>query len=228
MLALSLLLLIQCNLSYNFLPLLPDSPLGQATWRCRYKSSSPYCMVTSHCAQTADPADWRPGRPLSVSLIIIDRWQLLCWFTTNREYRPHWSISLTYYGHFEFLIKILCSLSVNIKCALLWKVCFWFVYLDVVQIIFKMFEIAQNITKIRVVANSLVFTTNPRMDILNVKLCITKTTFFYWGLYMLLSLLIRITQQHTIITLKLISEFKIFIIIDKYRYFLQNLFDNRY
>ena len=44
-----------------------------------------------------------------------------------------------------------------------------------VQIIFKMFEIAQNMTKLRVVANSLIFTTNP---ILNVKLCITKTNVF--------------------------------------------------
>ena len=38
-----------------------------------------------------------------------------------------------------------------------------------------MFEIAQNITKLRAVANSLVFTTNL---ILNVKLCITKTNVF--------------------------------------------------
>ena len=54
-----------------------------------------------------------------------------------------------------------------------------FVYFDVVQIIFKMFEIVYNITKLRVVANSLIFTTNPRMNILNVKLCITKTNVFY-------------------------------------------------
>ena len=47
-----------------------------------------------------------------------------------------------------------------------------------VQIIFKMFEIAQNITKLRVIANSLVFTANPRMNILNAKLCITKTNVF--------------------------------------------------
>ena len=46
------------------------------------------------------------------------------------------------------------------------------VYFDVVQIIFKIFEIAQNITKLRVFANYLIFTTNP---ILNVKLCIMKT-----------------------------------------------------
>ena len=54
-----------------------------------------------------------------------------------------------------------------------------FVYFDVVQIIFKMFEIAQIITTLRVVANSLIFTTNPRMNILNVKLRITKTNVFY-------------------------------------------------
>ena len=41
-----------------------------------------------------------------------------------------------------------------------------------------MFEIAQNITKFRVVAISLVFTINPRMNILNVNLCITKTNVF--------------------------------------------------
>ena len=44
-----------------------------------------------------------------------------------------------------------------------------------VQIIFKIFEIAQIITKLRVVANSIIFTTNP---ILNVKLYITKTNAF--------------------------------------------------
>ena len=44
-----------------------------------------------------------------------------------------------------------------------------------IQIIFKMFEIAQNITKLRVVANTIIFTTNP---ILNVKLYITKTNVF--------------------------------------------------
>ena len=38
-----------------------------------------------------------------------------------------------------------------------------------------MFEIAQNITKLRVFANSIIFTMNP---ILNVKLCITKTNVF--------------------------------------------------
>ena len=84
-----------------------------------------------------------------------------------------------------------------------------------------MFEIAQNITKLRVVANSLVFTMNP---ILNVKLCITKTNVFIMRLYMLLSLLSGITQ-HTTITLNLFSEFQISIIID---IFLQFFFDNRY
>ena len=54
-----------------------------------------------------------------------------------------------------------------------------FVYFDVVQIIFKTFEIARNIRKLRIVANSLIFTTNPRMNILNVKLCITKINGFY-------------------------------------------------
>ena len=38
-----------------------------------------------------------------------------------------------------------------------------------------MFEITQNITKLREVANAIIFTTNP---ILNVKLCITKTNVF--------------------------------------------------
>ena len=86
-----------------------------------------------------------------------------------------------------------------------------------VQIIFKMFEIAQNITKLRVVANSILFTTNP---ILNVKLCITKTNvfvmrFIYIYIDMILSLLSGITQHKTI-TLNLFSEFKISIIIDNY------------
>ena len=41
-----------------------------------------------------------------------------------------------------------------------------------------MFEVAQNITKFRVVANSLVFTMNHRINILNENLCITKTNVF--------------------------------------------------
>ena len=49
-----------------------------------------------------------------------------------------------------------------------------------VQIIFKMFEIAHNITKLRVLANSLIFTQNP---ILNVKLCITKNVFVMRFIY---------------------------------------------
>ena len=57
-----------------------------------------------------------------------------------------------------------------------------------VQIIFKMFEIAQNITKLRIVANSLVFTTNP---ILNVKLCITKTNIFVMRFIYASELIIR-------------------------------------
>ena len=44
-----------------------------------------------------------------------------------------------------------------------------------VQIIFKMYEIVQNNTKLRVVANSIIFTMNP---ILNVKLCIMETNVF--------------------------------------------------
>ena len=76
----------------------------------------------------------------------------------------------------------------------------------------KMFEIAQNITKLRVVANSIIFTTNP---ILDVKLFITKTNVFVMRLYMLLSLLSGITQPTTI-TLSLFSEFQISIIIDNY------------
>ena len=82
---------VHWNLSYyNFLPLLSNSSLvwrikvllcacacmpvsgclciggstfDQATWRCLYKQRSPYCMVTSHCAQIGGPADRRPGRP---------------------------------------------------------------------------------------------------------------------------------------------------------------------
>ena len=88
---------------------------------------------------------------------------------------------------------------------------------------FQMFEIAQNITNLCVVANSLVFTTNPRMNILNVKLCITKPNVFYWGLYMLMSLLLGITQ-HTTITLNLFSEFKISIITHNYLLFFAKSF----
>ena len=55
-----------------------------------------------------------------------------------------------------------------------------------------MFEIAQNITKLRVVANSLVFTTNPRMNILNLYY---EINFFLLEVYMLLSLLLGITQK---------------------------------
>ena len=91
-------------------------------------------------------------------------------------------------GHFEFLITILFILSVNMKCSLLWKACSWFVYFDVVQIIFKMFEIAQNITKLRVVANSIIFTTNP---ILSVKLCFTKTNVFVMRFIYAFELIIR-------------------------------------
>ena len=72
----------------------------------------------------------------------------------------------------------------------------WFVYFDVVQIVFKMFEIAKNITKLRVVENSLIFTTNLRMNILNVKLCITKTNVFLLRFIYALSLSLGITQQH--------------------------------
>ena len=35
----------------------PDGTFSQATWRCRYKQRSPYCMVMSHCAQIGGPAD---------------------------------------------------------------------------------------------------------------------------------------------------------------------------
>ena len=60
-----------------------------------------------------------------------------------------------------------------------------------VQIIFKMFEIAQNITKLRVVANSLLFTMNSRMNILNVKLCITKTNVYLLRFIYAFELIIR-------------------------------------
>ena len=62
-----------------------------------------------------------------------------------------------------------------------------------VQIIFKMFEIAQNITKLRVVANSIIFTTNP---ILNVKLCITKTNVFVMRFIYAFELIIRNNTTH--------------------------------
>ena len=91
----------------------------------------------------------------------------------------------------------------------------WFVYFDMVQIIFKIFEIAQNITKLRIVENSLIFTTNPRMNILNVKLCITKTNVFLLRFIYASELIIR---NNTTITLNLRSEFKISIIIVNYLY----------
>ena len=80
-----------------------------------------------------------------------------------------------------------------------------------------MFEIAQNITQLHEVANSIIFTTNP---ILNVKLCITKTNVFVMRFIYALSLLSGITQ-HTTITLNLFSEFKISIIIDNYDIFFK-------
>ena len=73
-----------------------------------------------------------------------------------------------------------------------------------------MFEIAQNITKLRVVANSIIFTTNP---ILNVKLCITKTSVFVMRFIYAFELIIR-NNTTTTITLNLFSEFQISIIID--------------
>ena len=91
-----------------------------------------------------------------------------------------------------------------------------------VQIIFEMFEIAQNIIKLCVVANSVIFTTNP---ILNVKFCITKTNVFVMRFIYAFELIIR---NNTTITLNLFPEFQISIIIDNYRYFFQNVFDNRY
>ena len=68
-----------------------------------------------------------------------------------------------------------------------------FVYFDVVQIIFKIFEIAQIITKLRVVANSIIFTTNP---ILNVKLYITKTNAFVMRFIYAFELIIRNNTTH--------------------------------
>ena len=62
-----------------------------------------------------------------------------------------------------------------------------------VQIIFKMFEISQNITKLRVVANSVIFTTNP---ILNVKLCITKTNVFVMRFIYAFELIIMNNTTH--------------------------------
>ena len=62
-----------------------------------------------------------------------------------------------------------------------------------VQIIFKTFEIAQNITKLREVANSIIFTTNP---ILNVKLCITKTNVFVMRFMYAFELIIRNNTTH--------------------------------
>ena len=62
-----------------------------------------------------------------------------------------------------------------------------------VQIIFKMFEIAQNITQLRVVANSIIFTTNP---ILNVQLCITKPNVFVMRFIYAFELIIRNNTTH--------------------------------
>ena len=59
-----------------------------------------------------------------------------------------------------------------------------------------MFEIAQNITKLSVVANSLIFTTNP---ILNVKLCITKTNVFVMRCIYAFELIIRNNTTHNYI-----------------------------
>ena len=60
--------------------------------------------------------------------------------------------------------------------------------LSVVHIIFEIFEIAQNITKLRLVANSIIFTMNP---ILNVKLCFTKTNVFVMRFIYAFELIIR-------------------------------------
>ena len=62
-----------------------------------------------------------------------------------------------------------------------------------VQTNFKMFEIVQNITKLRVVAKSIIFTTNP---ILNVKLCITKTIVFVLRFIYAFELIIRNNTIH--------------------------------
>ena len=61
------------------------------------------------------------------------------------------------------------------------------------RFIFKMFEIAQNVTKLRVVANSLIFTRNA---ILNVKLCITKTNVFVMRFIYAFELIIRKYTTH--------------------------------
>ena len=58
--------------------------------------------------------------------------------------------------------------------------------------LFSMFEIAQNITKLRVVANSIIFTTNS----LNVKLCITKTNVFVMRFIYAFELIIRNNTTH--------------------------------
>ena len=62
-----------------------------------------------------------------------------------------------------------------------------------VKIIFKMFEIAQNITQLRVVANSLIFTANP---ILNLKLCITQTNVFVMRFIYAFELIIKNNTTH--------------------------------
>ena len=62
-----------------------------------------------------------------------------------------------------------------------------------VQIIFKMFEIALHITKLHIVENSIVFTTNP---ILNMKLCITKTNIFVMRFIYAFELIIRNNTTH--------------------------------
>ena len=64
---------------------------------------------------------------------------------------------------------------------------------SVVQIIFKMLEIAHNITKLRVVANSKIFTTNP---ILNVNLRIMKTNVFVMRFIYAFELIMRNNTTH--------------------------------
>ena len=56
-----------------------------------------------------------------------------------------------------------------------------------------MFEIAHNITKLRVVAHAIIFTTNP---ILNVILCITKTNVFVMRFIYAFELIIRSNTTH--------------------------------
>ena len=119
-------------------------------------------------------ADRRPSRLRSAGLIIIDRWQ-----------RTSYRVDLQQTENID------CWISLNVLCfekhAFGLFTSMWF------RLFSKCFEIVQIITKLRVVAHSLVFTINPRMNILNVYY---ENKCFFIEVYMFLSLLLEITQHN--------------------------------